>query len=174
MRRNLFCLAACLLLFTGCGADTDVPPLDTITTENVMSITAAMTGNYNRDDLIGAWGNPDGMLSGMYGEMWDLAEEDHRLVVYYDTDSAFSSALISYKETYTGTVTELFTEGCGLDTAEAAAVDIGNGETMYFTITAVTEYIGADAMSVGDTVTIVCDSTTHSDYHGIVTAEILG
>ena len=169
MIKTLLLLTTCLCILTGCNSN--IPPLESINKDNLASVTNPMIGTCTREELIGAWGNPDGMLSGMFGEIWELSEPEHRLTIYYDMDSVVVNAHISYREIYTGTVTDLYTEDEELD--RIALVDIGNGKTMYFTFTDTTEYIGADAVYVGDPVTVVCDSATHTDYHGIVSVEIL-
>ena len=171
MKKSLILLTACLCVLTGCNSN--IPPLESITKDNLASVTAPIMGTCTREELIGAWGEPDGMLSGMFGEIWELSEPEHRLTIYYDMDSVVEYTLIQYRETYTGTVTDRFTEGEGLDMADVISVDIGNGETMQFTFTDTTEYLSADTVSVGDTVTVVCDSMTQTDYHGIVSVEIV-
>ena len=42
------------------------------------------------------WGNPDGMLSGFYGDIYEY--NDKRIVIYYDTDSKVTDVLVSDKQ----------------------------------------------------------------------------
>ena len=39
-----------------------------------------------RDSIIEKWGKPDGMLSGFYGDIWELTD-DKRIIVYYSAQS---------------------------------------------------------------------------------------
>ena len=49
-------------------------------------IEEKLKGEY-RDDILISWGEPDGMLSGMWGDVWFLDEEKERkITVYYDSD----------------------------------------------------------------------------------------
>lgn len=43
-------------------------------------------GQY-REDIIGVWGEPDGMLSGFWGDIWHLSDESNKqMIIYYDKD----------------------------------------------------------------------------------------
>ena len=39
-----------------------------------------------REELIDDWGNPDGTLSGLYGDIWVITENEN-IIVYYSADS---------------------------------------------------------------------------------------
>ena len=40
-----------------------------------------------RDNILVSWGEPDGMLSGVWGDIWILdAEKDKKIILYYDTE----------------------------------------------------------------------------------------
>lgn len=40
-----------------------------------------------RDNILVSWGEPDGMLSGFWGDIWFLdAEKDKKIILYYDTE----------------------------------------------------------------------------------------
>ena len=39
-----------------------------------------------REELVQDWGNPDGMLSGFYGDIWVMTENEN-IIVYYSADS---------------------------------------------------------------------------------------
>lgn len=68
--------------------------------------------------------------------------------------------------TYSGVVTDRFTEGSGADTADVLAVDTG-GETIYFTIIDSTQFTGAEDVSVGDNVEVQCEEYSDSSYRPI-------
>lgn len=49
-------------------------------------IEEKLKGEY-RDNILVSWGEPDGMLSGMWGDVWFLDEEKERkITVYYDSN----------------------------------------------------------------------------------------
>ncbi len=46
-----------------------------------------LTGE-SRDNIIYSWGEPDGHLSGLWGDIWSLEEKsDRHIILYYDEDS---------------------------------------------------------------------------------------
>ena len=48
-----------------------------------------------RDNMIASWGEPDGMLSGMWGDVWYLDDtKDMRITVYYDSKGHVSDVRI--------------------------------------------------------------------------------
>ena len=49
-----------------------------------------------RKDIIDNWGNPDGVLSGFYGDTY--VYNSKLIVVYYDSDSKVTDVLISDKQ----------------------------------------------------------------------------
>lgn len=49
-----------------------------------------------RKDIIDRWGNPDGELSGIYGDIYEYNSK--LIVIYYDSDSIVTNVLISDKQ----------------------------------------------------------------------------
>ena len=49
-----------------------------------------------RDSIIEKWGKPDGMLSGFYGDIWELTD-DKRIIVYYSAESTVEQIKFSQK-----------------------------------------------------------------------------
>ncbi len=48
-----------------------------------------------RDDIIIAWGDPDGSLFGSFGDVWYLSDESNKqIVVYYDEDRVTERILL--------------------------------------------------------------------------------
>lgn len=92
---------------------------------------------------------------------------------------------MSYDECWSGTITDLFTEGSGADLAEVIALAIRDYDTMYFTITEDTEYfryyfdteeeenIDQGDLSLGDWVEIECESYDNSGYHPIHSVKVI-
>lgn len=95
IRSNLITLSIVSSLLVGCGSidnntninnvDSGIIGLDEIvdsdydTQENIEDMLIGI----NREDLIDVWGEADGSLSGLYGDIWDLSD-GYRLLVYYD------------------------------------------------------------------------------------------
>lgn len=49
-----------------------------------------------RNDIIASWGEPDGMLSGFWGDMWYLDDKDDmRITLYYDGDGYVTNVRIT-------------------------------------------------------------------------------
>lgn len=58
---------------------------------------AALLSGVTCDELMAEWGEPTGMLSGMYGYIWDL-DETRYIVVYFDGNSAVEDVRIGERE----------------------------------------------------------------------------
>ena len=53
-----------------------------------------------RDDIIIAWGDPDGSLFGLFGDVWYLSDESNQqIVVYYDEDRVAVHILLEERDT---------------------------------------------------------------------------
>jgi hypothetical protein len=88
-------------------------------------------------------------------------------------------------ERWSGTITNIFTEGGGADLAEVIELEIKDHEPMYFTIIKETEYLRYDSdtgemeeitddeLHIGDRVEIDCESDQNSSYHPIVTIQVI-
>lgn len=87
MKKRFATALACLLLLTGCGKNLDnIPSRELVLQEGAEWAEEKLAG-YTPDDLREVWGEPDGTLSGMWGEIWFLdAEHTGRITVYYDAD----------------------------------------------------------------------------------------
>ena len=82
-------------------------------------------------------------------------------------------------ECWPGTITDIFTEGSGVDLAEVIKLEIKDHDPMHFTIVEDTEYlryysdtgeteeITKEDLYVGAWVEIDCESYHNSDYHPI-------
>lgn len=77
-----------------------------------------------------------------------------------------------FRETYTGVVTDHFTEGSGSE-IECLKVNISENITKVFTFINSTEISGTNNISIGDMVKIECESYTNSDYHPIIKITVL-
>ena len=95
----LFTLALALCL-TGCRQDKifqldEVSALISEKGYGHEEFTQALAGR-DREDIVDAWGEPNSMLSGFYGDIWQAGEE-LIVVVYYDRDSNMVTDVIAGK-----------------------------------------------------------------------------
>lgn len=85
-------LAAALALGGCAGKPGSLPNLDEIPGCTQEQLDETLPGR-SREELLGAWGEPDGMLSGFYGDIWNLSGEDRdRIILYYDADGVVERA----------------------------------------------------------------------------------
>lgn len=87
-----FILTLCLAGCSGRAAGAGVPDINTISgllTEKGYTeerILEELSGQ-NNASLAEAWGAPDAILSGLWGDIWYLSEESGKeIIVYYDKD----------------------------------------------------------------------------------------
>lgn len=76
-------------------------------------IEEKLKGEY-RDNILVSWGQPDGMLSGMWGEVWFLDDEkDRKITVYYDSNGCVVNVRIGSrsKETVDAILSDIEKEG---------------------------------------------------------------
>ena len=95
-----------VLCLTGCsdksGSIPDIATISSLVTEKGYTeedILKELSGQSN-ERLTGAWGKPDGMLSGFWGDIWDLSGDSGRyIIVYYNSDGAVENIIIAEKNT---------------------------------------------------------------------------
>ena len=66
--------------------------------------------NCTRESVLAKWGEPDGMLSGLWGDVWVVPEESYRVIVYYDAEGIVSAVKAGVWETAEETKTPAPTE----------------------------------------------------------------
>lgn len=67
-------------------------------------IEEKLKGEY-RDNILASWGEPDGMLSGMWGDVWFLDDEQSKkITVYYDSNGCVENVRIGSRSNETETV----------------------------------------------------------------------
>ena len=91
----------------------------------------------------------------------------------------------SFQECWPGTITNIFTEGGGVDSVEVIELEVKNHDPMHFTIVEDTEYLRYDSdtgeteeitkeyLYVGAWVEIDCESYHNSGYHPILTIKVI-
>ena len=83
MRKIPFVLALILVLAFVPGRDRTVPELAALSGMGEAALTDALRG-ISRDAVLRSWGEPDGALSGMFGEIYDLPSDGAFVILYYD------------------------------------------------------------------------------------------
>lgn len=90
---------ACLLALTGCGKSGEevvsFQEIQGLVQEKGYSegkLLPRLEGKH-REDVVQAWGEPDEMLSGLYGDVWEL-NAGQLLVLYYDGEGRVTDLVI--------------------------------------------------------------------------------
>lgn len=96
----LFVFAVILILaFAGCSPEgaVDTPELGEIAELSEEQAREKLIGEH-RDNIIHSWGEPDGFLSGFWGEIWLFDEESGKMVIlYYDENGIVEEIKFSKK-----------------------------------------------------------------------------
>ncbi|MBC8530643.1 hypothetical protein [Gehongia tenuis] len=82
MGRIFAVLALILVLAFAPGCGRKVPELAAVPGMGEAALTDALQG-ISRDAVLQSWGEPDGALSGMFGEIYDLPGGGAFVIVYY-------------------------------------------------------------------------------------------
>ncbi len=78
---GVICIVVCLVAFGDKVSTEDIPQLSQL---NSVYGTEEVVGS-TREQLTAKWGEPDGMLSGFFGDMWEVNGND-RITAYYNDD----------------------------------------------------------------------------------------
>ncbi len=86
----------------GISVDRTLFPAEYITPERLSDVKKSMIGNYVVGDIRNFWGEPDGTLSGMWGEIYNISD-DTAICVYYNSNATVEEILLtlSGKHVYT-------------------------------------------------------------------------
>ena len=71
------------------------PKKESIVTLSSEKATKVLKGKTD-EDIKDNWGKPDGILSGLYGDVYKY--NDKLIVIYYDSDSKVTDVLVSDKQ----------------------------------------------------------------------------
>ena len=95
MKKQIAIALLCLLLLAGCGKKLDnIPSRELILQQGAQWAEEKLAG-YSTENLREIWGEPDGTLSGMWGEVWYVDEEHNaRVTVYYNADGKAERVLV--------------------------------------------------------------------------------
>ena len=88
----------CVLGLYACNTKEDankqILPLEKVNECNQEELDENLIG-ISREDILDAWGEPDGHLSGFWGEIWQLASEKSKHVtVYYDENGIVEHVMV--------------------------------------------------------------------------------
>lgn len=87
-------LAAFTLLPDRPDGTADTPELAEITDFTQEQLDERLTG-LMRAEIYHSWGEPDGHLSGLWGDTWQLdSEKDRYVIVYYDKDGIIENVRV--------------------------------------------------------------------------------
>ena len=79
----------CVLGLCACDSKKDIPfdlPFERVNECGQEELDEKLIG-ISREDLLAIWGEPDGHLSGFWGDTWQLDnEKGEHIIVYYDKD----------------------------------------------------------------------------------------
>lgn len=89
MKKLILSALACALCLTACerGGIAKFDEIGALVTEKGYTkeqLLEELSGQ-DREDIIDAWGEPNGCLSGLWGDIWCI-DEEHLIVLYYDGD----------------------------------------------------------------------------------------
>ena len=97
MKKLILCALGLALCLTGCGRS-EIPALSEVGalySESGYSdaqLLESLSG-LDREEIVDAWGEPDGMLSGLCGDIWHTGEE-LIVVLYCDRDSKVIDVIV--------------------------------------------------------------------------------
>ena len=85
MKKQLMILIlASLLLVIGCSSRSDIPGLEDIPSYTQAQLEKELFG-LSFEEMHAAWGEPDGYLSGFWGDIWRFDEASAgQVILYYD------------------------------------------------------------------------------------------
>lgn len=90
----LAALTAAALLLAGKAAPANLPGPEALSGMGPEAAETALLGHPRRE-ILNAWGMPDGMLSGLFGDIYAL-EDGAQVIVYYDPEPMSRGEADSY------------------------------------------------------------------------------
>ena len=94
MKKHIYLalILICILSLASCKSDETIGTIDLKEVNTLVSekgyteedLEEKLVGQH-REDIINLWGEPDGMLSGFWGDTWRLSDESNQqIILYYD------------------------------------------------------------------------------------------
>lgn len=75
----------------------NIPSL-TLVEEHGADFAQEKLKGYEREQVLAIWGEPDGMLSGMFGDIWDLPSGQRYVLLYYTGEGQVEEVRIGERE----------------------------------------------------------------------------
>ena len=97
-KRTLGLLAFMIIVIILSSCTASFPKKESVVTLPSEQVTEALK-NKTQKEIYDNWGKPDGILSGLYGDVYEY--NDKRIVIYYDADSKVTDVLVSAPESAT-------------------------------------------------------------------------
>ena len=88
MKKTLSCLLIIGLVLSLHACGTDSIALDSVLEMSREELEERLLG-LSQEEIYEMWGQPDSVLSGLWGDIYLLPEEDQMLVLYYDSDEFY-------------------------------------------------------------------------------------
>lgn len=87
-----------LLQIAGCAGSfnnlSEIPELNEITNYHSQEQLEEVLLGHSIEELHSSWGEPDGNLSGFWGEIWELGENDPKTIICYYEDGVVETVKI--------------------------------------------------------------------------------
>ena len=138
---------------------TDIAAIGEVDEENIDTLIGA-----DRQDIIKAWGKPDGVLSGLWGEIWWIGRQsDRKVILYYSAEDGeygkngvVQNAKLSYKTYVYGEGDEQIIPPC---------FTLKDDGTFRFTFSPLSSYIGTGKYEMAGDVLVLCTSDGKYQYY---------
>ena len=85
MKRVLSIIALISLLLTLCACGSEKISLESVSKIAEEDLNAKLLG-LSQEEIHEMWGQPDSFLSGLWGDIYLLPEDDRMIILYYETD----------------------------------------------------------------------------------------
>ena len=93
-KQLMILLLASLLLVIGCSSRSDIPGLEDIPSYTQAQLEKELFG-LSFEEMHAAWGEPDGYLSGFWGDIWRFDEaSDGQVILYYDAEGEVEDIIV--------------------------------------------------------------------------------
>lgn len=90
---SLILLLLLMLCLMGCRKEERTIALDEIAALGSETLSSHLTG-IDRDKIHDAWGEPDGMLSGLWGDIYKIPDTSQQIILYYDENGLISTVKV--------------------------------------------------------------------------------
>ena len=91
-----------LVTLAGCAISPDkardIPELSEIANYTEEQLDEKLIG-LSEDELRQSWGEPDGMLSGFWGDIWNISDESNKkITIYFNQDGGAENIIVTEED----------------------------------------------------------------------------